>query len=155
MRACPPWLGRCSRPRPRNMRNFIPRRQGCRAACRRQSSMSRQRTRAPSRRPSSPTAILPSPGSRRRSTRRLGDARRKARTGIRLCAPAMTNAPGFGASRSIASPRVPLVGHQQLSKILWTRSRKLAAQHSRNMKPIRQSSKEQGTTTFDSISHAS
>src|SRR5437016_2685225 len=52
-------------------------------------------------------AISPSPGSRRRSTGRLGFARRKARTGIRLCPPAMTNAPGFDASRSIASQRVP------------------------------------------------
>jgi len=44
---------------------------------------------------------LPSPGSRRRSSSRLGVARRKARTGIRLCPPAMTNASGFDASRSI------------------------------------------------------
>jgi len=50
---------------------------------------------------------IPSPGSRRRSTSRLGVARRKARTGIRLCPPAMTDASGFDASRSIASRRVP------------------------------------------------
>jgi hypothetical protein len=29
MRACPPWLGSCSRPRPRNMRYRIPRRSHC------------------------------------------------------------------------------------------------------------------------------
>jgi len=44
---------------------------------------------------------LPSPGSRRRSSGRLGVAGRKGRTGIRLCPPAMTNASGFDASRSI------------------------------------------------------
>src|SRR6202035_3183363 len=39
------------------------------------------------------------PGSRRRSTSKLGAARRKARTGIRLCPPAMTTASGFDARK--------------------------------------------------------
>jgi hypothetical protein len=46
------------------------------------------------------------PGQPPEITSRLGVARRKARTGIRLCPPAMTNASGFDASRSIASRRL-------------------------------------------------
>src|SRR6266849_5095581 len=76
---------------------------GCAVTSRRSSSMSRQRTRAPSQTPLSPTAMLPSPETRRRSTSVLGAASRKARTGIRLCPPAMTVASGSDASRSIAS----------------------------------------------------
>ena len=56
---------------------------------------------------SSRTAILLSRGSHRRSTSRLGIDSRKARTGIRLCPPAMTDASGFDASGAIASRRVP------------------------------------------------
>src|SRR5216684_9127194 len=79
---------------------------GCAVTSRRSSSMSRQRTRAPRRTPPSPTAMLPSPGTLRRSTSMLGVASRKASTGIRLCPPAITVASGSDASRSIASRSV-------------------------------------------------
>src|SRR3984893_16859453 len=68
--------------------------------------MLRQPTRAPRRTPLSPTAMLPSPGIRRRSTSMLGAASRKARTGIRLCPPAIRVASGSETSRSIASRSV-------------------------------------------------
>src|SRR6202047_3538774 len=79
---------------------------GCAVTSRRASSMSRQRPRAPRRTPLSPMAMLPSPETRRRSTSVLGAASRKARTGIRLCPPAMTVASGSDTSRSIASRSV-------------------------------------------------
>src|ERR1700730_4577640 len=68
--------------------------------------MLRQHTRAPRRTPLSPTAMLPSPGIRRRSTSMLGAASRKARTGIRLCPPAIRVASGSETSRPIASRSV-------------------------------------------------
>jgi hypothetical protein len=54
---------------------------------------------------SSRTAILLAATADR--TSRLGIDSRKARTGIRLCPPAMTDASGFDASGAIASRRVP------------------------------------------------